>query len=152
MALGFITPRRSNHIARDKLRAASPRKLAPHTHANEVAVLAIVRYPFLDLLFVGALDLPTVDLECFPAMLEPAKTLSEPAGVLCRVAKGQPDNLGVFIGQCTLGHLPYSVCYSTGLIENQNNSLALVVQSLERFCIMFRPRYEISSPEELMLR
>src|SRR6266576_3253312 len=126
MALGFITPRRSNNIARDKLRAASPRKFAPHTHANEVAILAIVGYPFLDLLFVGAFDCSAVDLKRFPAMLESAKTLPEASSISRRVAKSQPDDFGLFVCKCALGHFPNSVRDGRCFIKDQNNSFALV--------------------------
>src|SRR6266550_1282371 len=150
MALGFITPRRSNNIARDKLSAASPRKFAPHTHANEVAILAIIRYPFLDLLFIGAFDGPAVNLKRLPAMLESAKTLPEASSISRRIAKGQPDDFGLFIGHGSFGHFPNAVRNSRGFIKNQNNAFALVVQPLESIYVMLTPGDKINPPGKFM--
>ena len=89
----------------------------------------------LELHLVGHGHGAAVDLARGPPVLELAKALAEPAHVLGRVTEGAPNDLGVAVGQRALGHLPNQIGDGRGLIEHQNDALALVVQAGERFTL-----------------
>ena len=98
------------------------RKHALDAHPDKIAVFAIVEHPLGELGLVGALDLAAVDMGAVPAMSEPAKTFPEPAGVARRVAKGEPHDLGLVIGQGAFRDLPDPVTDRRRLIEVSNGA------------------------------
>src|SRR5579859_1880633 len=92
LAERIAEPRLEQHLAvldevgSDELRVGCPGEFTPHAHPDEIAVLAVVVDPFLELRLVGLLRIPAVDAIHVPAMPEPTKAFSEASGILGRVA------------------------------------------------------------------
>src|ERR1700748_3093871 len=68
------------------------------------------------------------------------------------VSEGNPDNLGVFVAQYAFSNFPDDVINRASLIEDDDNTLALIVQAGESFSLLHRPCNEVGSPLCLMLR
>ena len=77
-----------------------------HTDLHKVAVLAVVIYPFLQLLLVGAFDGAAVNLRALPAMLVFAEALAESPVLRVGLPNPRPDNFRVLVRQRALGNLP----------------------------------------------
>jgi hypothetical protein len=92
------------------------RKHAAHSHPDEVRVLAIVADPLFKLRLVRALDRAAVDVPVLPPMTQPPKALPKASRITRRVAKGEPDDFGPFVGQRAFGNVPDLIGDGAGLV------------------------------------
>ena len=121
-----------------------------HPDPDDVTILAVCRDQFFEIGGVDPLDPPAVNLAGIPQMPVPPETFAERPRIMRRVAKGEEDDLGLRIRQRTERDLPHFRRDARGLIEDQDDALALVVQPGERLCIGDGPGDEISAPPPLM--
>jgi hypothetical protein len=64
--------------------------------------------------------------------------------------KRQPDQLGIGIGQRAQRHFPDGIGNAAGLVENQHDALALVVQPGKGLGIVLAPGHEVTAPALLV--
>ena len=118
---------------REELEQAFEGELTEEPDADDVIVCASIGG---DLAFnvglVGDTNLAGVNLAMLPDRSKAAalEAVTEAADVAGRVAEGQPDYLGVTIGEGALGCFPNDVRDLGGLVEDDEKALALVVKAL----------------------
>ena len=71
---------------------------------------------------------------------------SQMISVSRRVSEREPDDFCVLVGQRPICHFPSLVRDLGCLVEDQDDSLALVVQASEGFGVVLAPRYGIGPP------
>src|SRR5215471_16624619 len=111
-----------------------------HPHPDEIRVLAVIPNTLVELRLVRPLDLAAVDMAVVPPVAKSPETFSKTAGVPGRIAEGQPDDLGTFVGQGPFGDFPDLVADRRGFVENQDDAAALVVQPGKGFGVLLAPR------------
>lgn len=79
------------------------------------------------------------------------ETLPEPPLVPRGVAEDAPDNLGILVGEGALGSLPNNIRDGRGLVEYDEDALALVVEAREGFSIPLGPGDHVDAPGTLVL-
>ena len=79
------------------------------------------------------------------------EALTEPAGVLGWVAKGQPEALGVLVGEEALGGFPDDVFDLGGFIEDHELALAAVVKTGEGLRVGLGPGDHVDAPSAFAL-
>ena len=96
-------------ILREQLPGRLARELAAHTDLDDIAVLTVLVNQSLEKFLIGTRHITAVDVASDPVFLKSAEALPEPARVSRWVTESNPDDLGVLIGQRTLGDLPDDV-------------------------------------------
>ncbi len=135
-----------HQIGRDILMAGAGWEHASDPYLGDVAVFAI----FLDELFkkrlVCAFDRAAVDLAGVPEFAIFAKAFAKAADIARGVAKGHPDDDGLLVGQRAFGHFPDDIGDVRGLIHQEQDDVALVMQPGKGLCVVFGPCVEIQPP------
>src|SRR5213075_3048366 len=86
------------------------------------------------------------------AGLAPAgKALFEPTFREVRVAEHKPETLRVRVRHAAVARIPDTIGNARGLIEDHEQTLALIMQALESDDIMFRPLNHVHAPGALMV-
>ena len=138
--------RRLDHIERDELHRRGAGKHAAHTNLGNVAILAIGPHDLIEIRLVGALDRAAVDLLGVPELALLAEALAECARVERRVAEREPDDLCALVSQRAQRHFPDLFGNARGFVEHNDQALALVVQTGERFGVVLGPSDQIRAP------
>jgi hypothetical protein len=81
-----------------------------------------------------------------PAVAEPPEAFTKTTGIPGRISEGEPNNFCIFVCQGTFRNLPDLVGDGAGLVEDQNDTAALVVQSRKSLRILFVPRDRVRPP------
>ena len=153
--LGFVLGRACglDQIARDELHGPGPREFALDADADEIQILAVVSDPLGKFRLVGHAGRAAVDLPRRPAMMKlPAgKAGAEAADIAGRVAEHGPQNFRALVCQRAFRCLPDDVRDGRAFIEDDDDALALIVQSRERFGVVFAPRDAVDPPCIFML-
>jgi len=127
------------------------REHAFDAHPDEIAVLAVVADPLFELSLVCALDQAAIDMSMIPAVAEPAEAFTKTPGVPGRISEGEPDDLCRFVRQGTFRNLPDLIDDGAGLVEDQNDPAALVMQTGKCFRVLFAPWDCVCAPQPLAL-
>ena len=137
-------------LSSNELFGRGRRENSAHTNFHEVGVLAVVVHVLLQEFLVRDLDRSGVDVVMQPAVALFVESVEKGALGSCRVSENAPNDLRILVGQGSFGHLVDFLSDHGCFVEQNEDSFALIVQTLECIRIAFVPGNSVDSPGVLM--
>jgi hypothetical protein len=90
-------------------------------------------------------------MSMIPAVTEPPEAFTKTPAFPGWISEGEPYNFCIFVCQRTFRNLPYFISDCAGLVEDQNDTAALVMQTRKCFRVLLAPRDRVRPPQPLAL-